>query len=335
MILIGPDLAWRALITVGPCEVGFIWEGASAPIIRRNMRVRRKINIAGILGVLVVLLAPLAAPMRLQAGPMPLSYFKFDEAFDEGVLKNEISGAPDAVFREGTAVLTDSDSDPTLVIGKFGKAISFDGVNDYLDLSIDGHPNQDGGIPVGSVTFWIRTTTTEQFTAAGNLNLKDAMGWQLHGNTIVDSKNTGHFTFFVRSPDDKTYRWFIDRGSTWQNGHWNHIAVSWDANNNQGAMYINAQSYELKSELKRGDPDNTFTDWQYPMVLGARDKNGTVSNHMQADIDDFRVYGVQLTQNEVYEVMTGPLTLLSSAIPEPGGLGLFGMALLALRKRRT
>ena len=88
-----------------------------------------------------VALALLCAASLCQA--LPISYWTLDDGAGI-VATNSIAGGPNADLRNG----------PTWVAGRFGNAISFDGVNDYLNVVQNISETQN------TVSLWVRSTAS-------------------------------------------------------------------------------------------------------------------------------------------------------------------------------
>jgi len=83
----------------------------------------------------------------------PIAYYKFDEGYGETI--NDVSGNEN----DGTASSSDSGTNASVTDmwtkqGRFGKAIEFDGTNDYLEFQ-----NIDN---IKTISFWLKATSTTE-----------------------------------------------------------------------------------------------------------------------------------------------------------------------------
>ena len=132
--------------------------------------------------------------------PGPVGYWNFDEG--SGQSANDISGNSNTGTL-GSSASSDS-ADPSWATGKFGKALSFDGSNDYVDRGT-------GPTVVNTVEFWVNPTTTTEYP----LDLNGTAYVWLNAGTVTAQGFTSA-TIYVNGVVS----------STVSAGVWNHVAVT-------------------------------------------------------------------------------------------------------------
>lgn len=88
--------------------------------------------------------------------------------------------------------------------GKFGKACSFDGSNDYLDCGNDDSLNVD----YVTVTMWFKADSFNDnagLFAKGDVNNRQYWMWIYQGNLSVEIDEGGHYNYLYPLETDKDY----------------------------------------------------------------------------------------------------------------------------------
>jgi hypothetical protein len=222
-------------------------------------------------------------------------YFSPDEKVYETTYPFDIVGLWH--FDEGSGSITYDTSgfeshgilvnDPTWVDGKFGKALRFDGIDDYVTNS----SNWD--------SFVNSLKSTNQITVEAWVNL---FGYQNNHPQSVDSVIRAEGMFYLRadsdpSLDSRVTCFFISNG-TWiwtctsnrlPLNTWTHLVGTWDGQNLK--LYINGilinSTLALGSFGNLGNPNITIgATWNRYEFF-----NGT--------IDEVRIYNRALTEEEI------------------------------------
>lgn len=178
----------------------------------------------------------------------PVAQWKFDEG--QGTSVFDFSG------NGNTGTMTNMDAGTDWVDGKFGKALDFDGVNDYVNLGPGG--NYDGN--EGAISMWIKTTS-------GSV-IKFLCGDRQTGSTnyLQVWINNGIITTRINN----TIAYNATGSSINNDGKWHNIVSTWGANgikqfvdgvldgeNAYGGAWISGSDFRLGSiEIYQGDGSN-------------------------------------------------------------------------------
>jgi len=229
------------------------------------------------------------APTNIADGIV--SVWTFDDDTEDDVEDNdgEFNGAP---AKEG----------PVYVDGKFGRAISFDGVDDYIAIPDDESLHLPEGL---TVTAWINVNVSVNH---GGIVAKHVMiGWGTNFSFRICT-NTGTNLTWGRCNDGEQY--FATDGVLPGTGRWVHVALtcmSPDAPTTQRA-YVNGEDITdvtgQTSQIAAGPPFLIFEG--VPVEIGVgRAQGGTVGNDMFYNglIDEIGIWDRGLTVDEIHEVM--------------------------------
>jgi hypothetical protein len=271
----------------------------------------------------------LAAAVFLIAGSAHgelLAYFPFD------------NDSPDDVVHGLTAT---AHGDPTYVGGVFGDAISFDGVDDYLEV-VDDPGNDvleaiDGTTPDvwGTVMCWVRTTATSSTNSYG-------------APTFVERREPGTFTvlyhlqvgsdgYFVNFTIPPQHSEVADdevggtEAPVINDGKWHHIATSVKRSADESTTYL----YLFVDGYQRGLFDlgagRDYTGCE-DLHIGARQTNkAEVTSYIDAEIDELAIFDEWMDGEAIREIMV-------HGVPEPCTsvllLGLGGAFVVLVIRRR-
>jgi hypothetical protein len=219
--------------------------------------------------------------------PNLIGWWKLDE--EEGTDAIDWSGN----YNHGTLI-----SDPQWTIGRIDGALQFDGINDYVDLPI-GHLVST--LNASTLTIWVNfnpiagltrpilvlgTDTTNFAILSPRLGADGALHVQLTVNQIATDldSNTGTLT-----------------------SGWHHVAMISEPNNLQ--LYLDGQP------VGNMQTDNTLSD------LGVTNQNWLGKPEWPNDaffsgaLDDFRIYNIAMSQDEIQKVMKGYPSLAGDPKP--------------------
>lgn len=205
-------------------------------------------------------------------------YWRFDE--ETGNMAYDFSGSNN----DGT--LKPLGSEPTWVDGKSGKALSFDGNNDYVSVNDSVSLNITGQI---SIEAWIKPPTTIN---SANSNMR-----------VVDKQHAYYLLFDYPSANGKLKLVlriggsFVNVPSTtnnWNAGQWYHIVGTYDGSTMK--IYVNGALENSKPQTGNIEATN------YKLFFGTRAVNNIPTNmFFNGIIDEVKIYSRALSANEILE----------------------------------
>ena len=196
-----------------------------------------------------------------------VGYWKFDEG--SGTTAYDSSG----YGNNGTLY-----NGPTWTAGKVGGALSFDGVDDYVDCGNAVSLNTTNAI---TVELWVKP----RGSYTGNYQM-------------FVGKNYGDSWAIARLATSDNFHWYINTtGSGWQAvtygtlipDNWYHLVMTYDSSTGKWYAYINGAQYLLKT--LSGTIGISSTNLQIGRDLTIYFSNGL--------IDDVRIYNRALSAAEI------------------------------------
>ena len=172
---------------------------------------------------------------------------------------------------------------PTWVDGKIGKAVNFDGTDDYMRVS----SLDDDNFPInGALSLWIKGDFATQ-----------------NGKTIFDGYDITRNHIFIRAytSSDIQIVFQLAGGGDYvfvknivpTNNAWNHIVVVWDTTNDYGSVYLNGT---LTLSGTSAITDDVWTPNEGLVFFGSHPNNG---NYFTGQLDEVRLYDYALTASEI------------------------------------
>ncbi|MEO6346989.1 MAG: LamG-like jellyroll fold domain-containing protein, partial [Aquaticitalea sp.] len=169
--------------------------------------------------------------------------------------------------------------------------IDFDGNNDYVDYGPDNFNLNSGAF---SIEAWVKPEVIsgkQTIFSKRNSNGSNTSGYDLSiDNSGIVSFNTNQSGTITSSP----YKITTNR--------WYHIAVTRDAS---GKYRLYIDGIEIKSNTSASPSSNSFK-----AILGAMDDNSSNNGpkkHFKGWIDEFRVWNVGLTAEQIHLMMNQKL----------------------------
>ncbi len=232
--------------------------------------------------IFVVLFCLLSANM---AGAQdPVAWWKLDDGSGNIAVDSGPGGLDAAVM-----------GDPQWIEGRWGAALDFDGVNDYIEL------------PIGPL---LSTLTNSSFTIWADFDNTGGQNWQ----RLWDFGNGTQVNMFLtpRMGTTGDMRFAITIGGNAAGAEdqttaddtlvsgWHHVALVIDIDNTLHRLYID------------GEPVAENTEARYtPSDLGSTSQNWLGRSQYAADgfyygaLDDFRIYDYAMLQEEIQASMVG------------------------------
>ena len=216
---------------------------------------------------------------------------------------NETTGtnAPDTSGNNNNGTLGASPATPTWAPGKISNALSFDGVDDYVDI---GNAINPSGVTSYTIEAWVKST-------AGAVS--DAIaGWYDGTNGIfMQSKNSGQ-GLLVLAGDGSSYGQ-VDVNTS---ADWTHAVLVYDGslsgNINRLKLYVNGTLQTLAfgvGTVPASIPVLTSTNLKIGDV-------GALNRKWAGSIDEVAIYNKALTPQQIKNAADGKILSLSGCISD-------------------
>jgi len=230
---------------------------------------------------------------REEIGSDLVGYWKFDGNAEDSSSYGNDGTFNGETFNDGTRGSTPGEdgNDPTWVVtGKYGKALEFDGVDDYIEVSHDD--TLAGFTDAFTATFWIKFDVVSDRQAI--LNKYNSAGSQRGWFIEYDPSNG---IGFFASPDGSSYsHWYTPLSlevSTWY-----HIAVVWESDIIP-KFYIN--DGQPKTVLGTDTISQIYNNNLAPLHIGKSTYN--TNRNVSGTIDEVRIFNQALTEEEIQAEM--------------------------------
>jgi len=205
---------------------------------------------------------------------------KMDEG--EGVVAPDTSGQGN----HGNLKPGPAPNYPTWVDGKFGKALSFDGVDDYVDIPYNfGQPNEL------TIELWFKTTEASWDTIFGQTNIQPPSAASAY-ISVFAIKDTG----VLRAELWTGSRQEISTSFSVRDGNWHHAVMV--GNVNIQSLYVDGQLI--------GSRNGTISQdwWLYSFIGTGFDDTGRgfpaqTWHYFNGLIDEVRIYNRALSEEEI------------------------------------
>jgi len=173
------------------------------------------------------------------------------------------------------------------VNGTYGSALSFDGVNDYIEIP---HDNSISGFTDAfTASFWIKqyNVTRRQALLSKYNDLNYQKGWFVDGPSNVDDLG-----FFAGRPNGIDYsEWHANHNPSI--GTWYYITVVWKADQ-QAKFYVNGVPYSTSSSTLMS---SIYNNIGISLFIGKSQYNPT--RYLDGVIDEIRLWAKALTTDEI------------------------------------
>ncbi len=191
---------------------------------------------------------------------------------------------------------------PTWTTGHIDNALSFDGWDDYVDLTSD-QPLDDVFNGGATVMAWIYPTGWGK-NGLGRVFDKSSSASQVgNGWALLINQNYGNTLVFGQGFKSNLGAWRAPNGSI-QLNTWQHIAVVYDASStaNDPIIYVNGSPLAITEfDTPKGA---LSSDASINLRLG--NHAGDTSRTFKGKIDDARIYGRMLDEAEISAIAGSP-----------------------------
>jgi hypothetical protein len=179
----------------------------------------------------------------------------------------------------------------TFVDGVYGQALSFDGVNDYVDVgdrsSLDIAKNNSDF----TISAWIKTTGSSDNHMSLSKGHNSRSFWYPLYYLQVHPNGTVEFALLGRNPDGYGFR--LLSLSTVNDGKWHHIAGL--RSNNTGYLYIDGVMERNQTDSVVRDYDTTLEELQ----IGRLKTDGSYHQYFNGSIDEVKIHNHALSESEI------------------------------------
>ena len=221
----------------------------------------------------------------------PIAYWKFDEG--SGTVATDSSGN----------LLNGKIVGPVYSTGKYGNALSFDGLDDYA--TIKGAAAFDN-LASMTISAWVKPTTTGEkgmgriVSKAAGTNLP-SMGWDFYLTNEVG--NGIKFAVDHTTTD-------LEHASTANAitmNQWQFVAVTWDGSKTAANAHIYVNGNEVSYSVANNAVGTRASDTANAFLIG---NNPALSRTFKGNIDDVRVYNRALSVSEIKDLYNNTGTII-------------------------
>ena len=181
-------------------------------------------------------------------------------------------------------------------------AYSFDGSNDYVDLT--GALN--AMTTTGTIAFWVKADDADDgakiwsVCSTGNTD----------GRIYLEQQSATVWT--VACQDGGSAQWKVDStGVTFQDGQWYHIAITHDGGSSYGAVKLYIDGVDRSSNSNNGSTWNKWIsniDGLNNMEFGRSNYNNAQNSYFGGIIDDVGIWNRVLTATEISDLVNSSLS---------------------------
>ncbi len=169
---------------------------------------------------------------------------------------------------------------PQVTMGKYGTALSFDGINDYINF---GSPAALTNMKPLTISAWVQPTS--------------------NGGVVIGKRGGTCNGYWMLTPGANGIVWLNNRGVSSTTtakltaNAWNHLSITWDGASTT-KIYLNGNEVPGTLRTNSGTTDATCN-----LLIGSR--NGT-QEFFKGAIDEVRIYNQVLTPAQIQQDMNTP-----------------------------
>jgi hypothetical protein len=185
-------------------------------------------------------------------------------------------------------------------VPNLGQAIEFDGTQ-YVQLTTEAYPKSGlgAGLEAGTIACWVRVNTFNTATAMilGTHNDGTGPGCQMW----LAGTNGQQINFRLRQnagDADMPYVSGTAAAPLAGDGQWHLIAATYEKGS-VGQLYLDGLPFGA-TDTYTSSP--AFEPWDYPMIIGANNNRGVVTDFLDGAIDDVKVFNYRLTGLEIADM---------------------------------
>jgi len=203
-------------------------------------------------------------------------------------------------------------SGATITTGKIGNALSFDGVDDYVDIGT--FDVTGSGLTLAA---WVNADTFNNQDA--RIISKATGGAQgAHYFMLSTYHPSALYVPRFRLKTNDITSTLVGNGGDLTTGTWHHIAATYDGS----MMKLYQDGLEIASQTKTG---NITADPSVNVNIG---RNPVGGNEFDGIIDDVRIYDVALTEAQIQEIITSSIPLRAGDLNDDYIVDIFDLVLI-------
>ncbi|MBS3099038.1 hypothetical protein J4462_02395, partial [Candidatus Pacearchaeota archaeon] len=175
--------------------------------------------------------------------------------------------------------------------GKVGEAISFDGIDDYIQ--VPDNDNLDfGSDDLFTVELWIKTSSAsnEKYIFENGADCSDCDGYSLK----IQSENDGGNLIFTIDDSDGNHP-YVEGYSLNGNTEWRHVVVGRMVN--ELVLFVDGEHIDSQVDTTTSDLENG-----QELTIGALFDGVGTSNHFSGLLDELSIYNRALTEEEIQSI---------------------------------
>lgn len=185
-----------------------------------------------------------------------------------------------------------------LVDGISGKAMNFDGIDDYISL-----PDFTSSLDIGSVTAWVQTMSEAQMVVYGEGTATTIKPYILLG------KYDGGQMWFARDIYGMDSNYYGYTEVDMNDGEWHHAVWISEGSGNNNRFYFDGNEITLNWQYEQNPYGIWFDDQPTNTnAIGKLDRD-IAQRHWDGLIDEVRIYDRVLSGDDVKELYNNPAGL--------------------------
>ena len=227
--------------------------------------------------------------------PQPVAYWSFDRLIEDGTIALDVQGNYDATVSGATVT--------TVSQGRFGKALAFDGVDDYVSPGVMQEMVSPSAF---SVSLWFRRLVDHP----GEVN--ETMH-RVHNVLIANSVSGSNDNFEIGS-EGGNLEMYLDteelggaipplrEPAPIRNNAWHHLLVTYDGSASSGSkLYLDGTLISEQSEYG----GLVSSSEAAPLTIGLARPGPDSEGAFEGLIDDVAIWDVSLTSQQVSDLAGG------------------------------
>ncbi|NOQ38574.1 hypothetical protein GQ472_06840, partial [archaeon] len=199
---------------------------------------------------------------------------------------NNESGENNTFFRDWSTYGNNATngSSPAYVTGKFGDAMQFDGVDDYVNISDTSSLDITDAITISA---WIKRGETVRCAVVAKYSTDDKRSYYFDVNDT-------YIALFLGSSDGTTYNYSYANGTIIEANKWYHIVGTWDKNGDQLIhLFVNGIEESYSTQALKTDSININDN---DVWIGNRQET---TRYFNGTIDEVRIWNRALSPEEI------------------------------------